>query len=154
MKLKYIAMLASLLFVFSTIHIPMAKAAPVTPTPLASPSKQFVVKVGSRRGFYKRYGHVYYNGYRGHPHYRHGYRHYRGHYFPRVAFTIHIDITPRRHTRPRYVVRRPYPHAKVINVGALHVRWCHAKYRSYRASDNTFQPYHGHRKRCHSPYAR
>lgn len=35
---------------------------------------------------------------------------------------------------------------------SAHVRWCYGHYRSYRASDNTFQPYHGPRKRCNSPY--
>jgi hypothetical protein len=34
-----------------------------------------------------------------------------------------------------------------------HVRWCHAHYRSYRASDNSFQPNHGPRRPCRSPYA-
>jgi BA14K-like protein len=35
-----------------------------------------------------------------------------------------------------------------------HVGWCYKRYRSYRASDNTFQPYHGPRRRCVSPYGR
>jgi len=33
-----------------------------------------------------------------------------------------------------------------------HFRYCYAKYRSYRDYDNTFQPYHGPRRQCHSPY--
>jgi len=33
-----------------------------------------------------------------------------------------------------------------------HVDWCYNRYRSYRASDNTYQPYHGRRRQCHSPY--
>ncbi|WP_295806766.1 BA14K family protein [uncultured Nitratireductor sp.] len=37
---------------------------------------------------------------------------------------------------------------------AAHLAWCHSKYRSFRASDNTFQPYRGARKRCVSPYGR
>ena len=36
--------------------------------------------------------------------------------------------------------------------GPRHHDWCYARYRSYRASDGTFQPYHGPRKRCNSPY--
>jgi len=35
-----------------------------------------------------------------------------------------------------------------------HVAWCYRRYRSYRASDNTFQPYHGPRRPCISPYRR
>ena len=33
-----------------------------------------------------------------------------------------------------------------------HVNWCYNRYRSYRAYDNTFQPYHGPRRQCISPY--
>ncbi|TIP33596.1 MAG: BA14K family protein, partial [Mesorhizobium sp.] len=29
---------------------------------------------------------------------------------------------------------------------------CHDRYRSYRAWDNTFQPYNGPRRQCISPY--
>jgi len=36
--------------------------------------------------------------------------------------------------------------------GSSHVRWCANRYRSYRAYDNTFQPYHGPRRQCRSPY--
>lgn len=35
---------------------------------------------------------------------------------------------------------------------AAHVAWCYDRYRSYRVSDNTFQPYHGWRRHCRSPY--
>ena len=45
--------------------------------------------------------------------------------------------------------RRVY---RVYKGSNAHVRWCYARYRSYRASDNTFQPYHGPRKQCRSPY--
>ncbi len=33
-----------------------------------------------------------------------------------------------------------------------HLRWCYGRYRSYRDYDNTFQPYHGPRKACLSPF--
>jgi hypothetical protein len=33
-----------------------------------------------------------------------------------------------------------------------HVSWCYNRYRSYRAWDNTFQPYNGPRQLCYSPY--
>lgn len=36
--------------------------------------------------------------------------------------------------------------------GNAHVSWCYDRYRSYRASDNTFQPYNGPRRSCRSPY--
>lgn len=45
-----------------------------------------------------------------------------------------------RYAGPRYVG------------GNSHVEWCYNRYRSYRASDNTFQPNHGPRRQCRSPY--
>ena len=33
-----------------------------------------------------------------------------------------------------------------------HLDWCYERYRSYRARDNTFQPYEGPRRQCRSPY--
>jgi hypothetical protein len=31
------------------------------------------------------------------------------------------------------------------------VEWCHNRYRSYRASDNSYQPYNGRRRQCQPP---
>ena len=36
--------------------------------------------------------------------------------------------------------------------GGSHVNWCANRYRSYRAYDNTYQPYGGPRRQCYSPY--
>ncbi|OOG70096.1 Lectin-like protein BA14k [Ensifer sp. M14] len=36
--------------------------------------------------------------------------------------------------------------------GNSHASWCYSRYRSYRAWDNTFQPYNGPRRACYSPY--
>lgn len=33
-----------------------------------------------------------------------------------------------------------------------HVNWCHGRYKTYRAQDNTYQPYSGPRQPCLSPY--
>lgn len=35
--------------------------------------------------------------------------------------------------------------------GNSHTQWCYNRYRSYRASDNTFQPNNGPRRQCVSP---
>ncbi len=43
---------------------------------------------------------------------------------------------------------RPPPAA----YGNAHVNWCSQRYRSYRAYDNTWQPYNGPRRQCVSPY--
>lgn len=50
--------------------------------------------------------------------------------------------------RPRVYRQRVYRHA-----GSSHVEWCYNRYRSYRERDNTFQPYHGPRQQCYSPYS-
>ncbi|SIT60024.1 hypothetical protein BQ8794_90189 [Mesorhizobium prunaredense] len=36
--------------------------------------------------------------------------------------------------------------------GDAHMEWCYSRYRSYRAYDNTYQPYYGPRRQCFSPY--
>ncbi|MBO9123658.1 MULTISPECIES: BA14K family protein [unclassified Rhizobium] len=36
-------------------------------------------------------------------------------------------------------------------VGNDHVSWCYNRYRSYRASDNTYQPNYGPRRQCAGP---
>lgn len=48
---------------------------------------------------------------------------------------------------PRHVAPPSY------RLGPAHVNWCYNRYRSYRAWDNTFQPYHGPRRPCYSPYS-
>lgn len=72
-------------------------------------------------------------------------RWHRRHYRPRSGFSFGIIVAP----RPVY---RHYRHAPRIHLGRSHVNWCYNRYRSYRASDNTFQPYHGPRRTCWSPY--
>jgi len=49
---------------------------------------------------------------------------------------------------------RAYPVAPRRHYGAMnaHVAWCYDRWRSYRASDNTYQPYNGPRRECRSPY--
>jgi hypothetical protein len=54
------------------------------------------------------------------------------------AFRYYAE--PRRYYRPQ-------------RVGNAHIRWCYSRYRSYRAWDNTFQPYNGPRQQCWSPYS-
>ncbi|MGO4441092.1 BA14K family protein [Rhizobium sp. RAF56] len=36
--------------------------------------------------------------------------------------------------------------------GGSHTGWCYSRYRSYRAYDNTYQPYYGPRRQCVGPY--
>lgn len=75
---------------------------------------------------------------------RREWRHHRRHWHdhgPRARFYFHIE--PRRYYRPRPVYR----------LTNAHYRWCERRYRSYRAWDNTYQPYHGPRRQCYSPYS-
>lgn len=85
----------------------------------------------------------YYRGYRGYRYARPGYRQYDGWWFPGAAFVAGAIVGGAIASEPpiRYKPR-----------GDAHTSWCYDRYRSYRASDNTFQPYHGPRKPCISPY--
>ena len=48
----------------------------------------------------------------------------------------------------RYYSPPPAP----ATTGNAHLDWCYSRYRSYRAYDNTYQPYGGPRRQCISPY--
>lgn len=41
---------------------------------------------------------------------------------------------------------------RVYRGGNSHVQWCYDRYRTYRASDNTYVPRVGYRAYCNSPY--
>ena len=98
---------------------------------------------GERRAnnnrFERRGNSAYYNGHRGYKTPRRGYRQHNGYWFPGAAFITGAIIGG-------IITNQNTQH------GSSHVRWCHDHYRSYRASDNTFQPYNGPRKQCRSPY--
>ena len=51
----------------------------------------------------------------------------------------------------RRYYRRPY-YGNYDGGGSSHVDWCYSRYRSYRAWDDTWQPYYGPRRQCISPY--
>lgn len=78
-------------------------------------------------------------------------RHYRhrggGIYFDFGNGSFSLTVPQKRYHR-HYRPRHGYPRVH----GSRHVQWCYARYRSYRHWDNTFQPYHGPRKQCVSPY--
>ncbi|MFD1696695.1 BA14K family protein [Roseibium aestuarii] len=135
-----------------------AKAAPLTvPAPLAiqtaAPEGTIVLARGD--GFYQRGGHYWYNGHRGSRHRHPGWREYRGHYFPPAAFGLNLGNGVTVQVGPGYTAPRRYAPPAYARPGRLpgrHYGWCENRYRSYRASDNTFQPYHGPRRQCRSPY--
>ncbi len=82
---------------------------------------------GGRHGYYRR-------GYYGHRHYhRHG-----GDWVPLAAFAAGAIIAGAA-SQPAYRGHSAY---------RSHAAWCASRYRTYRASDNTFQPYNGPRRQC------
>ncbi|TDW36619.1 BA14K-like protein [Rhizobium azibense] len=105
---------------------------------------------GYRPGYYPGYRPAYrpgyYGGYRGYRYSRPGYRHYNGYWYPLAAFGAGALIGGAIASQPRYVAPPAY------SGGGGHVAWCANRYRSYRAYDNTFQPYNGPRQQCYSPY--
>lgn len=94
------------------------------------------------RGFYTHNNHGYYNGHRGYRYKRPGYSYRNGWWFPGGAFVAGAIIGGAiANSNNNY------------RGGNAHVQWCYDRYRSYRAYDNTFQPYNGGRQQCYSPYS-
>ena len=91
--------------------------------------------------FQRRGDFYYYNGHRGYRDRRPGFRFYNGFWFPSAAFSFGFSVG-----RDRDLDRGDRSWAR-------HVDWCYDRYRSYRESDNTFQPYNGPRQECISPYS-
>nr|WP_244670029.1 BA14K family protein [Kaistia sp. 32K] len=87
----------------------------------------------------------YWNGHQGYNHSRPGYRrHSDGWWYPMAAFGVGALIGGAIANQPREVAPP--------RLSTSHLRWCEDRYRSYRASDNSFQPYEGPRQQCLSPY--
>ncbi|MGY6706812.1 MAG: BA14K family protein [Rhizobiaceae bacterium] len=97
-----------------------------------------------RRGFYRQGNRSYYNGHRGYTQRRAGYRQYNGYWFPPAAFVVGAIIGGAIASQPQA--------ARPGRLSQAHVNWCQNRYVSYRLSDNSFQPYNGPRRACHSPY--
>ncbi len=96
--------------------------------------------ISDRDIFLRRKNGVYLNGVRGHNRYRDGYRRSNGFWFPAAAFLGGVIIG-----------------GAIVNgnnqFGIRHIRWCENRYRSYRTSSNSYQPYDGPRRICYSPYS-
>ena len=139
---------------FAMAPVVPANAAPVYVPPAVQASSD-LVEVQSRHRADRRDRHDrrkhriirrgdnwYMNGHRGSRHYRHGYRRYGDFWFPAAAFLAGALITGAINNSTAV---RPGSNA--------HIQWCYDRYRSYRHSDNTFQPYNGPRRQCYSPYS-
>ncbi|MCO5731084.1 BA14K family protein [Rhizobium sp. SSA_523] len=85
----------------------------------------------------------YYNGHRGYRDRRSGYRFHNGFWFPLAAFATGAIISGA--TQPQRISPGRYT--------SSHVAWCQQRYKTYRASDNTFVANsRGERRFCNSPY--
>lgn len=125
-----------------------AVASPL-PAPTSIPSvaaERPMADVHQVQRYHYRGGHHYWRGHRGYRHYRHGYRYHDGYWYPPAAFIAGAIIGGALAAPP------PRAHHRSYHYGPAHVEWCYARYRSYRASDNTFQPYNGPRRQCRSPH--
>lgn len=112
---------------FTASSVLPVKAMPTINQPAKITSQAEQVKVVVRYGSWR--------GHRGYHDQRNGYRrHVDGYWYPRSAFTERVAP----------VVR--------VRVGNAHIRWCHDRYMTYRASDNTFVANSGTRRICRSPY--
>ncbi len=128
-----------------------AQAFPVPP--LTNPTQvekvQYIDGFGRRHWGPPRDRYHYWHGHRGYRDYRPGYRrHDDGWWYPLAAFGLGAAIiggmAAQQAPRPQVGVAMPVDH----------VRWCQARYRSYDAYSNTFQPNRGPRRPCVSPYFR
>lgn len=96
---------------------------------------------GVWRGGVWRGNNFYWHGRRGYRHFRPGYRYYNGWWFPSAAFVGGAIVGGALAAPNTYYMG-----------GNSHAQWCYNRYRSYRSSDNTFQPYNGPRQQCISPF--
>ena len=127
----------------------MAAPLVVPAAPVAPAVQSDVVQVQSRRHrgndrrhrFERRGNRAYYRGHRGYRDRRAGYRQHNGWWFPPAAFALGAIVGGAINQQPTY------------RLSNAHVAWCHNRWRSYRVSDNSYQPYNGPRRICVSPYS-
>lgn len=78
---------------------------------------------------------------------------------PQIYYGRHYTHVPAypapylEHAYPVPVFSGPRQLPAVGYADPAHVEWCYARYRSYRLSDNSFQPDRGVRRACRSPYS-
>ncbi|WP_019220980.1 BA14K family protein [Bartonella senegalensis] len=98
------------------------------------------------------------NGFKGYRHYRRGYRKYSDDWwYPEMAFVAF----PNQNAKHVPLKARSTSH-RMLLISSLeekepwmlkqHLDSCHARYRSYNESDNSYQPFYGPRKQCFSRF--
>lgn len=138
--------------VFSTaMAAPVAVPAASATEPALFHQAQYDGRRGARENdrngrFERRGNSVYFNNQRGYHERRPGYRQHNGFWFPPAAFIAGAIVggamndLQHRSAHPTY------------RMSGEHVAWCSDHWRSYRASDNTYQPNSGARRVCTSPF--
>ncbi|MBN9233311.1 MULTISPECIES: BA14K family protein [Phyllobacteriaceae] len=124
-------------------------AAPM-PRPAVATGTAEIMPVLYRRGFYNDRGFYYFNGHRGYRYGRPGWRQYNGWWFPPAAFMAGAIIGGALASPPP----PPPVYRRAYRLSDAHVRWCYDRYRSYRASDNSYLASGNIRRECISPYMR
>lgn len=137
-----VAGLASAMFATSFVPSQALPLPAVSAPAIVNTGDAAVVDVQYRRYHHDGYRDGYYRGYRGYRHHRPGYRHHNGYWFPLAAFATGAIIGGAVAAPP----------ARAAGVNPRHYQYCSARYRSYDARSNTFQPYNGPRQQCVSPY--
>lgn len=144
MKIRILSLLAAGAIALTAVTPASAlMPTPLKTAPLVTDSAPLLVRDHMRKDnrIYIYNGQRYYNGQRGYRTYREGYRRHNGFWFPGAAFGLGIMIAPQMQNR----VIRSYG-------GNRHIEWCLNHYRSYRVSDNSWQPNYGQRRVCVSPF--
>lgn len=137
--MKSFSKIFSAITLSSVMLITTFNTAGALPLPVVkAPQVSDVSEVQYRRGWRDRRG--WHNGHRGYRTHRPGYRRYNGFWFPLAAFGAGAVIGG--------AIQSP----RVYRGSSAHVRWCSARYRTYRAFDNTYVPRVGVRAQCNSPY--
>lgn len=115
----------------------------VPTTPGVAAAGAVIETVQYRRRPVPRPTYRYWRGHRGYNYYRRGYRRGPdGWWYPMAAFGLGA------------IIGGMAAHPPAPSITDAHIRWCMQRYRSYRAWDNTYQPYQGPRRICVSPYSR
>lgn len=127
----------------SASAMPLTPSAPMVQTTSANQATEVQYRPHDRdRRHYRHdrrvYREGYYNGHRGYRDYRRGYRQHNGYWFPLAAFGAGAIIGGAMASPPRAS-------------GGNHYQWCANRYRTYRASDNTYVSSPGVRRTCVSP---
>lgn len=136
-------LVAALLGIASTasaaeIPLPAERPASSVETVQFGSSWRSRAESGYAQRFDRRDERNYYNGYRGRHVHRPGFRRHNGFWFPEEAFVAGALITGAINATRDHVDD--------------HVAWCSSRYRSYRVSNDTWQPNYGPRRTCVSPY--